>query len=604
MILNLRTLTPLHVGDGSQLHAFDYTVHEGRLYRTSQQFFERFLYKIGGDATERFADWSADLVDRMADLESARRGDPRAGKDFNQRLSDLRRQHTLREFAKKIGQERAFLDFVRTENLPSLPIQPMSKGERDKQEIRGFQRTGDGRAYLPGSSVKGSIRTALLYHFLEKTQDHGAIARILADNLGRVRSDKADAEQRRFRFNATRYLKSFGEEIESLAFFAGMEDERGKPRPHEAQDDLMRCLLVSDTAALPHEALSIENIDLYLVKKLPRGGGFAAQKQPQAPAAEAVLPGQPLSVSLDFNADLLLHLHSQSGDAGMRIGRETHFIGWRKRAELLFNLTAADFDTVPLGTKHDDPRHKALVEKALAHILDCCRRFSQAQADALLRWKKHFQQHTDGAMSKELDAGTAPVFAATGTRLHLGFATGFEGMTVVLHLLAYHKSVFSDIMDVFGIGDSPSAWKTRRPGETFRANPDRFPNSRRLATRLGHILPLGWLEWADDPKAGPAVALSTTTASSSPAAAKLAEPVGPKYLRGTLKQGAELDAELVEGGNPGKFKLYIREGYEPVVEVKYPAGFKTEDVGRLAMIRVKNVKGKEEVTAVEFVRFK
>jgi len=27
-------------------------------------------------------------------------------------------------------------------------------------------------------------------------------------------------------------------------------------------------------------------------------------------------------------------------------------------------------------------------------------------------------------------------------------------------------------------------------------------------------------------------------------------------------------------------------------------------VGRLAMIRVKNVKGKEEVTAVEFVRFK
>jgi hypothetical protein len=38
--------------------------------------------------------------------------------------------------------------------------------------------------------------------------------------------------------------------------------------------------------------------------------------------------------------------------------------------------------------------------------------------------------------------------------------------------------------------------------------------------------------------------------------------------------------------------------------VKYPAGFKAEDVGRLATIRVKNVTGKGVVVAVEFVRFR
>lgn len=603
MILNLRTLTPLHVGDGSQLHAFDYTIYDGRLYRTSQQFFERFLDKIGGDATDRFADWSAVIVDEITDLEAARRGDPRAGKDFNQRLSELRRQHTLREFAKKIGQERAFLDFMRTENLPALPIQPASKGDKDKQEIRGFQRTADGRAYLPGSSVKGSIRTAMLYHFLEKMHEHETITKILADNLQRVRHDKAEAEQRRFRFSAVRYLKSFGQEIEYLAFNAGMEDERGKLRAGEAQDDLMRCVLVSDTVPLSHESLNIENIDLYLVKK-QRGGGFMALRQTQAPALEAVLPGQTLEVQLDFNADLLLLLHRQQGDAGMRVGRETHFIGWRKRAEVLFNLTQADFDAVLAGKRTT----KDLNEQALAHILDCCRRFSQAQAEALLRWKQHFQKHADGGMSRALDAGTAPVFAATGTRLHLGFATGFEGMTVVLHLLAHHKPVFSNIMDLFGIGDSPSAWKTRRPGETYRANPDKFPNSRRLATRVSHIMPLGWLEWADDPKAGPAPVLETSTsvatAQHAAAIAQPAPPVGPRYLRGTLKAGAEVDAELVGDGNPGKFKLFIRTDLEPVVDVKYPAGFKTEDLGRLATIRVKNLKGKEDVVAVEFVRFK
>lgn len=604
MILNLRTLTPLHVGDGSQLHAFDYTIHEGRFYRTSQRFFERFLEKTGGDAAERFADWSADIVDRMTELESARRGDPRAGKDFNQRLSDLRKQHTLREFSRKIGQERAFLDFLQSETVPSLPIQPVDRGEKGKQEIRGFQRSADGRAYVPGSSIKGSIRTALLYHFLDKMQDHGSIARILSENLQQVKKDKEDAQHRKFKFSTTRHLKNFGTAIEHLAFYAGMEDERGKPRAGEAQGDLMRCVLVSDTSLLPHEALGVENIDLYLVKKLPRGGGYAAQKQSQAPALEAVLPNQTLSVTLDFNLDLLLHLHQQAGDSGMRVGREKHFIGWRKRAEVLFNLTAADLSSVPFGTKHDDPRYVALVDKVLKHILNCCAQFSQAQADALQRWKAHFKQHTEGAMARELDAGTAPVFRASGTRLHLGFATGFEGMTVVLHLLAHHKKTFSDIMDILGIGDSPSAWKNRRPGETYRANPDRFPNSRRLATRPGLILPLGWLEWADDPNAGPVMELSASTSAAAHIPTKPVEPIGPQYLRGTLKVGAEVDAELLTSGNPGKFKLYIKPDHEPTVEVRYPAGFKAEDIGRLAVIRIKNVSGKGVIMAVEFVRFR
>lgn len=93
-------------------------------------------------------------------------------------------------------------------------------------------------------------------------------------------------------------------------------------------------------------------------------------------------------------------------------------------------------------------------------------------------------------------------------------------------------------------------------------------------------------------------------AGASPILTPFLSPAKPTYLRGTLKGGAEVDAELLVGGNPGKFKLFIRADYEPTVEVRYPAGFKTEDVGRLATIRVKNVSGKGVVVAVEFVRFK
>jgi hypothetical protein len=205
-------------------------------------------------------------------------------------------------------------------------------------------------------------------------------------------------------------------------------------------------------------------------------------------------------------------------------------------------------------------------------------------------------------MANDLEAGTEAVLSATGLRLHLGFATGFEGMTVVLHLLIHHKKQFAEIMDLFGIGDSPSAWKTRRPGQTYLPNPDRFPTSRRLATRPRAIYPLGWLEWADDPKAGSPKTFARKEVEIETPTMTPAPPAAPVFLRGSLKPGAELDAELLEDGNPGKFKLYIRADYQPTVEIKYFAGFKAEHVGRFARLRVKNVSGKSLV--VEFVRFK
>jgi len=645
MILKLRTLTPLHVGDGSTLHPFDFTVLDGRFYRCSPQFFERFLEQLGPHAGDQFVQWSSKIMDKMVELDQSRRLDPRLGKDYNQNMSALRRAHTLQEFAKSIGQERAFVDFLRVK-APSIPNQPVGRGERPKQEYRGFQRGGDGTAFLPGSSVKGSIRTALLYHFLEEHESHAEIREILQKDIQKIEplilafknkiqpivrdyesiadeprdyvnerkikelQRKIQNEKKWLDRNLTQPKKEFAVALEHLAFFAGMTNEKGKPSSKEAQNDLMRCLLVADTS-VPNTDMGMENIDLYLVKWQAEpdsdGGDFIGLRQTQTPAVEAIQPGISLDIRLDFNAELLLRLHRQPSDEGLRIGRETHFIGWRKRAKTLFNLTSEDFEAVPKNARPNDPAVQALRKKALDHILACCRTFSDAQAKALTKWADSFKKHaSDKYMINHLDTGTDPIISATGVRLHLGFATGFEGMTVVLHLLAGHQKQFADIMEMFGIGDSPSA--KRSPGKYYRAKPDRFPTSRRLATRPGAIFPLGWLEWAEDPMAGPTKTIVSHrtvvvgSGSGLPQVQTTVAPAGPVFLRGTLKQGAELDAELIEGGNPGKFKLFIREDFLPVAEIKYAAGFKTEDVGRIARLRVKNVSSKAIV--VEFVRFK
>jgi CRISPR type III-A-associated RAMP protein Csm5 len=606
MILKLRTLTPLHIGDGSLMHPFDYTILDGRFYRCSAQFFERFLETLGPQAGEQFANWSGTIMDQMMDLDENRRINPHLGKDYNQNMSALRKKHTLVEFAQSINQTKAYHLFLK-ENAPSIPNQPVGKNEKEKQEYRGFQRSSDGTAFLPGSSIKGSIRTALLYHFLENNDNHSEVRQILEDSIATVKREKQDALMKKLRFNPTRHIKSFGERLEQLTFFSEMINERNQPKNQEAQDDLMRCLLISDTS-IPNKDIGIENIDLYLVKKLPKfqGVGFEGQRQTQSPAVEAVLPDKELDIHLEFNADLLLQLHHTSGDQGIQIGREKHFIGWRKRARILFNLSEDDFTAVPEKVRYDHPALKSIREKALKHIISCCRVFSDAQANAFAMWQSNFGKHArDKYMARDLEAGSFPVFSAKGTRLHLGFATGFEGMTIVLHLLSNHKKQFSEIMELFGIGDSPNAGKNRRPGQVYLANPDRFPTSRRLATRSGVIYPLGWLEWVDDPEAQSRKSnIQKVQNEPNPTTTKPETPVGPVFMRGTLKQFAEVDAELMQEGNPGRFKLFIREDYQPILEVKYAAGFKTVDIGRIARLRVKNVSGKGEVIAVEFIRYK
>jgi hypothetical protein len=280
-------------------------------------------------------------------------------------------------------------------------------------------------------------------------------------------------------------------------------------------------------------------------------------------------------------------------------------MGWREKVETIFGLTEADLDTVPLKPKWEDPALAKLKVKARNHILACCKRFTEAQAESLLRWQEEDfcnPKHNPRNMARELENGTEYVFSTNNTKLHLGFATGFEGMTTVLHLLEHHRKIFADIMEMFSIGDSPSAWKTRKPGEAYLANPNKFPKSRRLATRPGEIIPMGWMEWVDDPNPSTPT-VKSTSAKSVAEASKPAQPTGPAYLRGTLKLGAELDAQLIQAGNPGKFKLFVREDYLPEVEVKYAAGFKVEDLGRFARVRVKNVKGKEQITTIELIKF-
>lgn len=125
-------LAPLHIGTGNQIEPFDYVIRNGKLHRIS---LEDFVYQLSQDKRGIFED----MVDR---------GDLNRIRKYLIEEVDLEK-HSAYSVAVSEEIERLYLskiDHIQNQLL-----------------IDPFIRTGaENNPYIPGSSIKGAIRTALI----------------------------------------------------------------------------------------------------------------------------------------------------------------------------------------------------------------------------------------------------------------------------------------------------------------------------------------------------------------------------------------------------------------------------------------------------------
>ncbi len=203
-VWELEVLTPLHIGSGGQWTTFDY------------------IY----DPTTRLL--------RIIDLNRVL-AQPRVNPD------DLARHYERRGF--QIGQ------YLRDRNISPTAVElyhlPCASDPRD-QPVRVFTKTSLGRPYLPGSTLKGAIRTAVLWQLLQS--DEVAFTKAL-DYFQRVgRNDRTlprSAHNRQWT----------GSNIERLPEALG-------PDPNT---DLMRVIQIEDSPELPLETLEVVEVSSYLL---------------------------------------------------------------------------------------------------------------------------------------------------------------------------------------------------------------------------------------------------------------------------------------------------------------------------------------------------
>lgn len=202
--LKISLLTPLHIGNGRELmHEYDYALHKNATWRLNE----------------------------AAVLEAQNVEDPRIASQ----LAQTPPAHLLKE-----------TDFVPQSPYFRYVIRGLPRSRAEGAVVREHLKDAFDRLYLPGTSLKGALRTALAWYAWGERQ--------LRLDIGRLGRDR--------RFAAQNYERDlFG------------------PDPNH---DLLRALIISDSQPLPvNDRLILAN-----VRVLNRGGSLGSPIEVEAVRAD------------------------------------------------------------------------------------------------------------------------------------------------------------------------------------------------------------------------------------------------------------------------------------------------------------------------------
>jgi len=243
MKYELKTVTPLHIGTGSKYSRAEFVLKDGKLYRVS---IDKLLKKLSGEQIE-------DLTDRLEDYRFSLT-DFLRGKDIN-----------LADIAKYVSR---------------------FEGDRGVKEISEQIKTSN-RAYIPGSSIKGTIRTAIIYKTLK--EDYS----ILDNELKRIKNNRRLMDNLNLNMTKSPAFKDrrFSKELGRVMSNVEGKVLRGK---NDAKYDLLKFLRITDSS-------TTERLSILTVKSVGMSQEGRSYSQIEAIEEGVVLDGSVLLNPIELN---------------------------------------------------------------------------------------------------------------------------------------------------------------------------------------------------------------------------------------------------------------------------------------------------------------
>lgn len=261
--LQIKVISPVHIGSGEKVQAkeYFYDEHKGEILFPRQSEWHRFIYE-------------KKLLAKYTDYMQGRSTDYMQG-----RSSD-----NLTEWLSKQGFR---LDAVREFIASSMRVE-MRLDRKSANDIAPHIKQVDGSVYIPGSSIKGYLRTAILHHLLLQE-------RALADGAWR------DIKEKIFNSDKNTLKKS----LESIV--AGLEQKllhrlgKSPKGAGDAVNSVMQGLLVGD--ALPVGEVRTVLLQKMDLKKKDMNERSFAQLLPIF--RECIAPGMRLECEVTLDYELL-----------------------------------------------------------------------------------------------------------------------------------------------------------------------------------------------------------------------------------------------------------------------------------------------------------
>ena len=265
----LKVLSPLHIGNGRELTPLDIYPGEGVVYVLD---------------TGRLTD---DLLGMGISLEEI--------------------LHLLRNPPGDAYVWKGYIDELRLNPSDYALYTLKIHGEAGKRsmQIKEFIKT-NGKPYVPGSSVKGALRTAVLYKVLKECKDPGMAMNIILrikNNRGQVEKKTADLA-REIGWSESLvdfYLTKLSQErpnpkyaddlLEAIVF--GMESNRRSGVRYEPKRDPMKALTIRDSKEIGKKHLAVYRVDV------------VGNPQPIPIWVEALEPETTTEIEVNVNTELL-----------------------------------------------------------------------------------------------------------------------------------------------------------------------------------------------------------------------------------------------------------------------------------------------------------
>ena len=238
MKLQIKTLSPIHIGNGESFKPLSYVMDMKFVYILNMEAFFKELERIGKQ--KDYLSWLEPILYKLSDINdkiSKARNNPELKRDLNRQRIDLESQLSLEQFIKKkIGNDP--VEFVENCVLYKVPFSLSPQRDGFKTCIKD----GNGRVYIPGTEIKGAIRTSLLYRMLQDNSNYG----ILKSEVEKFRTIFKSGVTPKEKIRA---LKNISRELEGKLL-------RGNE--NKAHFDFLKLILVSDTIYITPDKLRLE----------------------------------------------------------------------------------------------------------------------------------------------------------------------------------------------------------------------------------------------------------------------------------------------------------------------------------------------------------